>query len=443
MVTSLRDILIASPGLDRITIDHWEDTASHRAHYRGSMGYRVFNEVVVHSNLEHITTTLEFRWFQFNIRTPNLRTIGPGVIFRNVQDLMQTLRLCPKLEDVDAAELRGMDDDLSISYCAQQDKQDFEASGGDREAMEWSIQKLMIRSSQHRSYTIPRLLRRIPNLVRLEVGSIPPQAVEIIGKTCGDCLEDVRFYLRDPCYGEMNWFLERCSLLKTVRGLGLAVKAKDLMKDAKDEGMTSSGSGGGWTCLGLTELQIKIHGVPRLNARQDAVLQRQQQRHNDNNPRDDQDDGTEEEEYAEALRQQRRCESVQHRVFQQLAQLHNLRHLDLGFQPLAYKPHQTRRYCYGSSQSRKDRILLCDSPIPDSLSLSLSTSEPSDGSQVGTSGLEQLETLRWLETFGFKGVNHRIGEAETRWMGERWPRLTRVLGRRGVVATMMMYCQLH
>ncbi|KAG0197335.1 hypothetical protein BGX33_000732 [Mortierella sp. NVP41] len=235
-----------------------------------SMGYRVFNEVVVHSNLEHITTALEFRWFRFNIRTPNLRTIGPGVIFRNVQDLMQTLRLCPKLEEVDAAELRGMDDDLSISYCAQQDKQDFEASGGDREAMEWNIRKLVIRSSQHRSYTVPRLLRRIPNLVRLEVGSIPPQAVEIIGKTCGDCLEDVRFYLRDPCYGEMNWFLERCSLLKTVRELGLAVKAKDLMKDAKDEGMTSSGSGGGWTYLGLTELQIKIHGVPRLNARQDA-----------------------------------------------------------------------------------------------------------------------------------------------------------------------------
>ncbi|KAF9088363.1 hypothetical protein BGX23_007412 [Mortierella sp. AD031] len=360
-LSCLRDVFTAYPALTHLTVIHRSDIAPHLGYYQVQAN---FDETVT-TNIEHPTVNNEIRWFAFNIRALRLRTIGPSVVFRSIHDLVETLQKCPELEELHVGELRGVDDDASKVRDALTVAEDVSTGSTGAGVDLWLGRRDDWRECER--------------------------------------LKDVRFYLRDPCYGEMNQLLERCSELKTVRGLGLSVKEEDLMEGTEEDDATSGGSSGGWACLGLTELQIEIHGVLRLTVRQEAILLRRQQRQRFDH--DMQGDGDEheaenEQEYEEALEQQRRCESVQRRVLQQLAQLHNLRYLDLSFQPLAYKPYQTRRYCYGSSQSRKDRILLCENPVPDSLSLSLSisasTSSQWDVSQAGTGGLSSWKYCgRW------------------------------------------------
>ena len=137
-------------------------------------------------------------------------------------------------------------------------------------------------------------------------------------------------------------------------------------------------------------------------------------------------------EYEEALAEQERCDAVRHQVLDQVSRLQELRLLDLSFQPMAYKKYQTRS-CLRSSQHRKHRIPLCDHPVPNSLSLALS--HPPNNNRTTTlavASLEQLVTLKKLETIGFKAMDHGIGETEVRWMSESWPRLKTVLGLAGV-----------
>ncbi|KAK5797118.1 hypothetical protein F5H01DRAFT_359202 [Linnemannia elongata] len=138
-------------------------------------------------------------------------------------------------------------------------------------------------------------------------------------------------------------------------------------------------------------------------------------------------------EYEEALAEQERCDAVRHRVLDQLSRLQELRLLDLSFKPSVYKKYQTR-FCLGSSQRRQDRIPLCVHPVPNSLSLALSCSPPHNNytTTLAVTGLEQLATLKKLETIGFKAMDHGLGEAEVRWMSESWPRLKTVLGMAGV-----------
>ncbi|KAF9125780.1 DNA mismatch repair protein [Mortierella sp. 14UC] len=445
-ISCLRDLLVAFPHLQELSGARHDSLAdsSHQPSHLGSFHASNLDKVIV-SNIKYLTDLQhEFQLFRFNIRMPFLKGMGPKVFFRSVEDLMHILQLCPDLETLEVEELCGLDDHLAIAYVDQHTRRDLELSGGggidaevdsDRSrrnaGMDWKIQTLTIQHSQYRAHTIPQLLRRMPNLVRLELGSISAKAVEVIGETCYESLEDVKFHLRSPCFQEMNLLLVKCSRLRSVRGLGLAVLAEDLRRMDEGEG------GEGWSCLGVRELQIEIHGVPRLTCRQEEILFKESTASNNNDSTGVSSE--DKEEYKEALSQHRTNEAVRHRVLDQLGRLQELRVLDLSFQPLVYKHYQSR-FCDGSSQHRKDRIPICDYPVPNSLSLSLSRSPPAlhftvvnKTSPPVTAGLEQLATLKNLEVIGFKAVEHGMGEAEVRWMSEHWPRLRTVLGVSGVL----------
>lgn len=423
----LRDILLAFPNLQELCGGNHSKAQEYLID--SSMDE---SETAVVSNIKHLTgLTNHWHAFRYNIRMPLLKSMGSKVTLTNVQDLMQVLQVCPELERLEVEEMKGVDDQVAVGYVRMHMLRDLELCGGGFKGsgdgygdggelitgpgMEWKIRELTIRHSQFRPFTMQQLLCRMPSLVILELGSISRKAVEVIGETCWKTLEGVRFYLREVCFEEMDILLRRCRRLKSVRGLGLAVDEKDVGVD------------GGWACLGLEELQIEIHNVPRLTPQQEQLLLEQHSNGSDGVSEDRR------KEYEEALAEQERCDTVRHKVLSQLSRLHELRLLDLSFQPLAYKKYQTRS-CLGPNQHRHHRVPLCDHPVPNSLSLALSC-PPRHNNQMTTlavTGLEQLETLTKLETIGFKAMDHGIGEAEVCWMGEPWPRLKAVLGMAGV-----------
>ncbi|KAF9098313.1 hypothetical protein BGX29_007713 [Mortierella sp. GBA35] len=160
----------------------------------------------------------------------------------------------------------------------------------------------------------------MPHLVRLELGWIPAEAVRVISQTCSSTFEHVRFSLHKPCFEEMSQLLISCSKLKTCRGLGLVVRAEDMIREPF------------WPCLGLEELDLVIHGVPRLTRQQELFLETrkaQEPRYADYHDGDRSDD--EDKEYAKIVEKQQESELVKAKVDQQLARLIHLRHLDLTF----------------------------------------------------------------------------------------------------------------
>ncbi|KAG0277780.1 hypothetical protein BGZ95_005364 [Linnemannia exigua] len=214
-IACLRDLLVIFPRLQELS-GAAHDFLTDASHHGAQVGE--FDRIIV-SNIKYMTGLChEFHLFRFNIRLPCLRSIGPQLYFRNVQDMMQVLQLCPELEILEVKELRGMDDHMAVMYVNLHTQRDLEMSGGGgshivdgdddngdgegdvdgsgitrrRAGMDWRIQTLTIQHSQYRGHTIQQLLRRMPNLVHLELGSISAKAVEVIGETCYGSLEDVR-----------------------------------------------------------------------------------------------------------------------------------------------------------------------------------------------------------------------------------------------------------
>ncbi|KAF9541530.1 hypothetical protein EC957_002966 [Mortierella hygrophila] len=101
-------------------------------------------------------------------------------------------------------------------------------------------------------------------------------------------------------------------------------------------------------------------------------------------------------------------------LFARLAQLTNLKVLDLGME------YRKINAAYGRSKPYykvgAKRYVEYGGPLPDTLELTLA------------SGLDKLKTLKKLEVFGFEGCNHRIGHEELEWMVEAWPRLKEMRG---------------
>ncbi|KAF9080250.1 hypothetical protein BGX23_002407 [Mortierella sp. AD031] len=99
-------------------------------------------------------------------------------------------------------------------------------------------------------------------------------------------------------------------------------------------------------------------------------------------------------------------------IFDRLASLTRLKHLDLGYEnrnPWEYK----LGHYYAADD--ENEYLAYDGPAFDTLELTLE------------SGLGRLAALKDLEMFGFECVNHRIGRAELDWMAKSWPKLKLIL----------------
>ncbi|KAG0281921.1 hypothetical protein BGZ95_006428 [Linnemannia exigua] len=349
-------------------------------------------DLIVHIGLEKIKFSEVHDLLRARIQFPNLKTFGGIGEIIDLRQLLLVLRSFPILEHLETMALKGQDS-LRDSRLPIEKEPDWV-----------HLKTLILGANLPRPRTMTRILAKMPNLVRLELKSITLDTLVHLStaETCRH-LEHVRFNIPQPHYKETNRLFVNCPNLKSIQGLGIAVLAEDVIAEPQ------------WTCLGLQKLHCEIHGVPRLSQDQEKLWEEMHMDNADNNNINNinKSDGN----MRQIAEQRQRSLSVQRQLCQQLARLTDLRYLNVGF-PL-------RRYRqYGSSvvistrlpSGGHENVRWHGRPVPDTLSFSLD------------SGLDELATLQRLNTFGFKAVNHQIGEDEVQWMARHWRHLEIMYG---------------
>ncbi|KAG0203703.1 hypothetical protein BGX33_008950 [Mortierella sp. NVP41] len=159
-----------------------------------------------------------------------------------------------------------------------------------------------------------------------------------------------------------------------------------------------------WACMGLEWLTCRIVGVDRLFPEEEDIVTRVMAT------------GYSVELSAEesgAVEKFNRCRAQHHGVYDRLASLTRLKHLDFGYENRYIWTSKSEEY-YTAEDG--EEYLEYNGPVFDTLELTLE------------SGLGRLAALRDLEMFGFECVNHRIGRAELDWMAKSWPKLKLMYG---------------
>ncbi|KAF9080251.1 hypothetical protein BGX23_002408 [Mortierella sp. AD031] len=159
-----------------------------------------------------------------------------------------------------------------------------------------------------------------------------------------------------------------------------------------------------WACMGLEWLTCRIVDVDRLSPEEERVVARVMA--------PGYSDKLSEEELV-AVEKFNGCRAQHHGVYDRLASLTRLKHLDLGYENRYPWTFKTDNY-YEAEDGKK--YVCYDKPTFDTLELTLE------------SGLGRLAALKDLEMFGFECVNHRIGRAELDWMAVSWPKLKLMYG---------------
>ncbi|KAK3819331.1 MAG: hypothetical protein JOS17DRAFT_793982 [Linnemannia elongata] len=160
-----------------------------------------------------------------------------------------------------------------------------------------------------------------------------------------------------------------------------------------------------WTCMGLELLVCRIVGVDRLEEEEEAVVARVMVPGYST-------ELTEGE--TRAVEKFHRCRAKHHGVYDRLASLKRLKHLDLGYET-RYPTWADRGKRYRGDNG-KLYVRYNHGPTFDTLELTLE------------SGLSRLAALKDLRMFGFERINHRIGKAELDWMAKSWPKLELMYG---------------
>ncbi|OAQ28304.1 hypothetical protein K457DRAFT_138763 [Linnemannia elongata AG-77] len=164
-----------------------------------------------------------------------------------------------------------------------------------------------------------------------------------------------------------------------------------------------------WACLGLEWLTCRILDIDRLTDEEQATVDRVTLASADpGHP-----DAVLTEEETAAVEKFRRCQRQHHGVYDQLARLTRLKHLDLGYEsryPWAYRMGEYYE------KDGEEYFFYEGAKTFDTLELSLE------------SGLNRLAALENLELFGFECLNHRIGRRELDWMATSWPKLKTMYG---------------
>ncbi|KAG0233929.1 hypothetical protein BGW42_007004 [Actinomortierella wolfii] len=160
-----------------------------------------------------------------------------------------------------------------------------------------------------------------------------------------------------------------------------------------------------WVCMGLERLVCRIVGVDRLTPEEETVASRVMKPGYS---------ATLSGEETRIIQKFNRCSAQHHGVYNTLASLTRLKHLDLGYEnryPWTYKSGD-----YYIGEDGEEYLKYEEDPTFDTLELSLE------------SGLGRLATLKDLEMFGFECLNHKIGKAELDWMAKSWPKLKLMYG---------------
>ncbi|KAG0253017.1 hypothetical protein BGZ95_006467, partial [Linnemannia exigua] len=195
--------------------------------------------------------------------------------------------------------------------------------------------------------------------------------------------------------------------LKTLDAINYSIEADYLLAEP-------------WVCRDLQTFRCQIIGMNRLSVKEEDIYStwvtgaslgdkeggKEKEEDVDSNHKDGAQDVVK---VKGTVEQRRQCYDLHGRVYSRLAEMTQLRVLDLGhefrdFLEIFNKDNQETKFG-GRLYSKYSP------PISNTLELSLE------------SGLGQLDSLKNMEVFGFEGVDHRIGIKELAWMAESWPRL--------------------
>ncbi|KAK5820908.1 hypothetical protein F5H01DRAFT_339591 [Linnemannia elongata] len=298
------------------------------------------------------------------IQLPVVRRFDPTIKFRTLAYLWIVLRAYPTLEYLDAMETFSAD----RRYGDALDPASLKPTSSLR------LRTLILSHGAAFGSGVAGILEVMPLLTHLELGLIPPSALEVMAKNCRN-LEHLRFNLEQgKGHKELNKLFEACSKLKVCRGRGHEVLGADFVENHN------------WTCFGVQELDLKIIGIPRMSEVQERVWEAMQHDHRTSE--------NTEEERAAATQQRYSCQ-YQKSVYKNLAKYVHLRHLNLGG--------------LDSVQSGTTTTTGADHTAPDCLELTLE------------SGLSELAGIRFLETLGVGGLSHRMRTTDLQWMCQHWP----------------------
>lgn len=297
------------------------------------------------------------------IQLPAVKRIDPTIKFRTLAYLWIILRAYPTLEYLDAMETFSSD----RRYGDALDPASLKPTTSLR------LRTLILSHGMTFGTGVGGMLELMPLLSHLELGLIPPSALEVMAKYCRN-LEHTRFNLEQgKGRKELNNLFEACSKLKVCRGRGHEILGDDFIENHN------------WACLGLRELDLKIVRIPRMSEAHEAIWETMQQDHRCKGNTDEERATVTQRDYSHLF---------QRSVYRNLAKHIHLRHLNLGGLDSVQS---------GTANTGADHT------APDCLELTLE------------SGLSELARIPFLETLGVGGLSHRMGTRELQWMCDYWP----------------------
>ncbi|KAK3830358.1 MAG: hypothetical protein J3R72DRAFT_456001 [Linnemannia gamsii] len=245
------------------------------------------------------------------------------------------------------------------------------------------------------------ILRHIPSIVEYDsINYLHAEHVTHLDELFGIGLESFRVFFLVELYESpssqphddpTNQFLVTHPNLREFASIMNFIKVDEMLRQP-------------WACMGLERLTCRIVGVDRLNKGEEAVVAKVMATGYLN-------ELTEED--TRAVEKFHRCRAQHHGVYDRLASLTRLKHLNLG-----YENRNTGSACDRACYTGENGVQYVKyaEPMFDTLEMSLE------------SGLDRLGVLRSLEMIGFECINHRIGRAELDWMAKSWPKLRLMYG---------------
>ncbi|KAF9146665.1 hypothetical protein BGX30_011857 [Mortierella sp. GBA39] len=258
-----------------------------------------------------------------------------------------------------------------------------------------------------------RILPALPHLISFKIFQLYPITANAFSTHYPnlEILEGRRIRGVRPAVNPLNVLLQTCSNFKGFVGLKTHVDARDILQQR-------------WaSCESLEVPPCQTSSFGRLTKDEkelyDAIPESKLQKEQHHMLL---------EEEIQVVEKLERSRELQGKVCTRLGELTHLKELDLGYL-LDNSNNQTATQYVGNygqpAQQRVGRNTSNHGPVQDTLELTLD------------SGLRHLAGLKYLEVFGFEGMNHGIGEVELRWMVSNWPKIRMLRGLevgRGVVA---------
>ncbi|KAG0298919.1 hypothetical protein BGZ96_004226 [Linnemannia gamsii] len=247
----------------------------------------------------------------------------------------------------------------------------------------------------------------LPHLTEISLGQLRPATARALGTHCRK-LEVVKqievgttIYQDNikhkPTVNTASILLRECATLKVFDGISHTLEANHMLKYP-------------WACRNLETFRCQIIGIPRLTIAEQEFLDStdvEAEPSDGDDDIDDESDGSVKNVARTALaKTKQRSLELQLQVMDHLAELTSLKVLDLGYEYRDIHGAQRKK-----AQDPNWPVKIEGEPTLDSLELTLAT------------GLDRLSSLTQLETFGFEGVNYRIGKPELSWMAAAWPKL--------------------